>query len=140
MPPALINPDGLPQHWHEAVLIAQIMLVGAALHLTMVKPLLAARLARASRPRLRLEAHFLTAPIFRCLERGGRWKSRDATRAAALASYRRKRTVYAVRPAAPWVVIYGGKWQGTFAAIWPGGLMRDSAGAAAEHLHDPDDD
>ena len=36
--------------------------------------------------------------------------------------------------------IMAGKWQGTFGAIWPGGVMRDSAGAAAEHLHDPDDD
>lgn len=53
------------------MLIAQIMLVGAALHLAMVKPLLAAPLARASQPRLRLEARFLPAPVFRCLEPGG---------------------------------------------------------------------
>jgi len=27
-------------------------------------------------------------------------------------------------------VIFGGKWQGTFGTIWPGGLMRDPAGAS----------
>lgn len=33
-------------------------------------------------------------------------------------------------------VTFGGKWQGTFGIIWPGGLMRDlaAARATAEHL------
>jgi len=31
-------------------------------------------------------------------------------------------------------VIFGGKWQGIFGTIWLGGLVGDSAGAAAEHL------
>ena len=30
-----------------------------------------------------------------------------------------------------------GKWQGSFGAIWPGGLIATRAGAGAEHLHDP---
>jgi hypothetical protein len=37
-------------------------------------------------------------------------------------------------------VTFGGKWQGTFGAIWPGGLMRDSAAAAEPPSHDTDDE
>ena len=41
------------------------------------------------------------------------------------------RTVLASGFPVPETVIFGAKWRGTFGAIWPGGLRRDSAGGGA---------